>query len=201
MINFMKFLTNKNFKDMKVKLLFLMLISIFSVQGSELYYLNVETSRSNEFRFYSNSNENFSSEDFERFLSEENDFAGKDNSLGAFPVIGIVGTLTGWADGADILMTTLNGVNYLATNVTFLADGEMKFRRDGVWVENWGDNQFPSGIGTQGGQNIPVPFGTYDITFNFETGAYSFTLLPSMFPVIGIIGEFNGWSESVNMPT
>jgi hypothetical protein len=98
-------------------------------------------------------------------------------------------------------MATEDGINYSASNVTFPSNGQMKFRQDQSWDVQWSNNQFPSGIAVSNGQDIPVPFGSYDISLNIQTGAYSFTLLPSQFPQIGIIGEFNGWSESVNMQT
>uniref|UniRef100_UPI004048FBBB T9SS type A sorting domain-containing protein n=1 Tax=Flavobacterium sp. TaxID=239 RepID=UPI004048FBBB len=119
-----------------------------------------------------------------------------------FPNIGIVGTITNWGSNPDIPMTTEDGINYSASNVMFMSNEEMKFRQDQNWAVNWGATQFPSGTAVLGNpDNISVPAGSYDISFNFQTGAYSFTLLPSEFPVIGLIGEFNGWSESVNMFT
>ncbi|MDV7392558.1 hypothetical protein RZS08_14425, partial [Arthrospira platensis SPKY1] len=99
-------------------------------------------------------------------------------------------------------MSTTDGVNYSASNVSFPAGGGLvKFRQDSSWNVNWGSNQFPSGVATQGGLDIPVPAGSYDITFNIQTGAYNFTFIPSGFPVIGMIGEFNNWAESVDMFT
>ncbi len=148
---------------MKLKLLFFMLISVFSIQAKD-------------------------------------GFSSKPDGL-TFPNIGIVGTITNWGSSPDIAMTTMDGINYLASNVTFPSNGQMKFRQDQSWDVQWSNNQFPSGFAVSNGQDIPVPFGSYDISLNIQTGAYSFTLLPSQFPQIGIIGEFNGWSESVNMPT
>uniref|UniRef100_UPI0040490D7B T9SS type A sorting domain-containing protein n=1 Tax=Flavobacterium sp. TaxID=239 RepID=UPI0040490D7B len=118
-----------------------------------------------------------------------------------FPNIGMSGTLTNFADGADIVMDTEDGITYTAENISFPPNGVVKFRQDGNWTVNWGSTDFPSGTGTQGGADIPVPFGSYDVTFNYTTGAYTFTALPSEFPVIGLIGEFNDWSQSVNMFT
>ncbi len=148
---------------MKLKLLFFMLISVFSMQAKD-------------------------------------GFASKADAFN-FPNIGIVGTITNWGGNPDIAMATMDGINYLATNVTFPSNGAMKFRQNQNWDIQWTNNQFPTGVAVPNGQDIPVPFGSYDISLNIQTGAYSFTLLPSQFPQIGIIGEFNGWSESVNMPT
>jgi hypothetical protein len=75
----------------------------------------------------------------------------------------------------------------------------MKFREDGAWTVNWGSDTFPTGTGTQNGPDIPVPltdtttaaFTDYFVTFNCETGEYSFTLTCGK---VALIGEFNGWS-------
>ena len=55
-----------------------------------------------------------------------------------------------------------------------LTDGAVKFRAQDDWAINWGATDFPSGVGTQNGDNIPVSAGTYTIKFNVKTGAYSF---------------------------
>lgn len=68
---------------------------------------------------------------------------------------------------------------------------EMKFRENADWTVNWGSDQFPTGTATEGGPNIPVPFGTWLVMFNCETGVYSFT---STCGTISMIGEFNEWA-------
>ena len=52
---------------------------------------------------------------------------------------------------------------------------EVKFRKTGDWGYNWGNNDFPSGIGFTNGPNIPVPYGSYLISFNCVTYAYNFS--------------------------
>jgi hypothetical protein len=69
---------------------------------------------------------------------------------------------------------------------------ELKFRENADWAINWGAADFPSGIGLQNGANIPVPVGTYKVTFNCLTGAYNFL---STCGNIALIGEFNGWAD------
>lgn len=55
------------------------------------------------------------------------------------------------------------------------ADDEgVKFRADTAWTINWGADDFPSGVGTQGGPNIKTIAGTYDVMLNSATGAYAF---------------------------
>jgi hypothetical protein len=53
-------------------------------------------------------------------------------------------------------------------------NGDVKFRADSNWTVNWGAVDFPNGIGTQDGPNIPAAAGTYGIVFNSATGEYSF---------------------------
>ncbi|RZJ30832.1 MAG: T9SS type A sorting domain-containing protein [Flavobacterium sp.] len=105
-------------------------------------------------------------------------------------VVSIVGTgVNGWPGtmtGAEMDLMTTDFVTYTLSNVT-VNTGEVKFRYNHDWVTNWGGSGFPSGTGVQGGPNIPTTAGTYDITFNRTTGAYSF-VGSSAFPSIGIWG-------------
>lgn len=114
-----------------------------------------------------------------------------------FPSIGISGTAVGddFA-GPDVDLVTTDGINYTLSGFTFLA-GEAKFRQDDAWTINWGGTTFPSGTATLGGSNIPVPAGTFTVTFNRNTGAYNFG-----FVSIGILGTaVNGWDTDVDMLT
>jgi len=120
--------------------------------------------------------------------------------------ISIVGeAVGGWPDDdpstpdTHILSTTDN-INYTISGLvvtTAASGGGAKFRQDGAWTTNWGNASFPNGIGTQSGSNILTVAGTYDVTFNRLTGAYSFNNVVS-FPSVGILGDavsgtgFNG---------
>ena len=84
--------------------------------------------------------------------------------------IGLSGDFNNWGDE---VLTTSDNITYTKT-VTFSVSGNAKFRQNGSWTTNWGANAFPSGTGTQNGANIPVPAGTYNITFNRTTGDYNF---------------------------
>ena len=72
-------------------------------------------------------------------------------------------------------------------------DIEVKFRQDADWTSNWGNPAFPSGVATSGGDNILAIDGTYDVSFNCATGAYSFVTNDDVCGDIGIIGDFNTW--------
>ncbi|MEO6131502.1 MAG: SusF/SusE family outer membrane protein, partial [Saprospiraceae bacterium] len=78
-----------------------------------------------------------------------------------------------------------------------LTDGEAKFRANDNWDINWGSTDFPIGVGTQNGPNIPVRAGMTRVTFNSATGAYYFSVVSD----IGIIGSATplGWNEDINM--
>jgi len=97
--------------------------------------------------------------------------------------IGIVGAFNSWTP-PDISMTTTDNVHYTKIGWTLSADGQIKFRQDETWTSPalaWGaptsGSAWPSGIGSTqaGGANIPAIAGTWDVTFNESTGAYSFT--------------------------
>ena len=117
-----------------------------------------------------------------------------------FPSVGMLGSALGddFA-GPDTNMTTADGTTYTLSGFTFLA-GEAKFRQDDAWTVNWGDTAFPTGTALQGGPNIPVPAGTYSVTFNRTTGNYNFGYVS-----IGILGSaidpVTGWDADIDLTT
>ena len=113
--------------------------------------------------------------------------------------IGMIGDFTNWS--TDEVMNTSDNVTFTLTGYTITVTGGVKFRQDADWAVNWGDAAFPSGTGIQGGSNIPVPAGTYDITFDITTGDYSFTSVSTGYDVIGFIGGFNAYASVVEMAT
>jgi len=101
-----------------------------------------------------------------------------------FPSVGILGdALPGWWY-EDIDLTTTDGIVYTITDLP-INQGEVKFRQDNDWIINWGNTDFPAGYGYQDGPNIPVPAGTYTVTFNRLTGEYAFTATSC--PVPGVV--------------
>ena len=100
-----------------------------------------------------------------------------------FQVISIIGDAApgGWVD-TD--MTTTDGNIYKLRAV--LGTGALKFRGDHSWTlpYNWGGTAFPSGTAVVNADGVVIPTaGTYDVTFNKTTLAYSI-----QFKVISIIG-------------
>lgn len=113
--------------------------------------------------------------------------------------ISLIGEMTSWTD--DIMMMRVPGnpdlfVQIITVDTTMDSDGsgfvDMKFRANHDWGTNWGDTTFPTGVGLPGGPNIPVPYGTWAVSFNCATGEYEYT---STCNDIGLIGEFNGWAD------
>jgi hypothetical protein len=89
------------------------------------------------------------------------------------PTIGILGdaTPTGWE--FDTNMETTDNSTYTLTNF-ILSDGELKFRKDNLWLQNWGNNNFPTGVADLLGNNIFATAGMYNVSFNVNSRAYSF---------------------------
>jgi hypothetical protein len=112
-------------------------------------------------------------------------------SFAQFANIGILGgsTVTGWDSDTD--MVTTDGVTYTLNNVVITvppANGGVKFRQDDAWTINWGSDAWPTGTGTQGGANIPAVDGTYDVTFNITTGAYTFAPAGVEYDAVSLVG-------------
>ncbi len=109
------------------------------------------------------------------------------------PEIKIAGTSTNPASG--IVLTTSNGINYSLPSVTLTA-GNAKFNQSSS-PNSWGGTAFPAGTAaTSTGTAITIPAGTYNISFNRNTGAYSFQNTS-----VALIGDFNSWSADEAMTT
>ena len=111
--------------------------------------------------------------------------------------VGLIGTATpgGWDVDTNMVQDAVD-TNLWTLDITLVA-GEAKFRANDEWTINWGETDFPTGIGTQGGPNIPVFAGDYTVTFNSGTGEYNFAVASP----IGIIGDATpgGWDTDTNM--
>ena len=114
--------------------------------------------------------------------------------IGVIPKIGIIGSATAKGWGEDTDMTNLgNGVYEIVID---LVAGECKFRQDDAWAINWGSVDFPTGIGTQDGKNIPVTAGKWRVTFKISTGEYKFTnavTYASKAKELFLLGSFNNF--------
>lgn len=118
-----------------------------------------------------------------------------------FVSIGIIGDATpgGWDTDTDMDKSPTD--ESVWTKRLILTDGEAKFRANDDWVFNWGAGDFPSGVGENGGANIPIPAGEYKITFNSTTGEYNFEVLV-VYSTVGLIGPSTpnaNWETDVDM--
>ena len=104
-------------------------------------------------------------------------------------VVKLVGTAT-VAEGTT--MVTGDGSVYKVTS-TF-TEGTLQFDIDGALV---GGTGYPTGNADADTNFIPVPAGTYTVTFDLSTGDYSFA-----FPLISITGAgVGGWGVDTDLTT
>jgi len=96
--------------------------------------------------------------------------------LQVFSTVGVVGTASpsgSWDIDTPMNKDPNDENNWILPSANF-TDGPVKFRAEGAWTFNWGALDFPTGIGTQDGPNIPVVAGTYGVTINTNSGEYAF---------------------------
>lgn len=102
---------------------------------------------------------------------------------------GIAGSATpgGWDEFADDIPFWQTGTDNVFVAYANLNDGEIKFRKDAQWIENYGGS---GGNLVAGGDNIPVTAGKYKITIDLN--ALTYTIEPFS---LGIVGSAtpNGW--------
>lgn len=89
------------------------------------------------------------------------------NDAPTYSTIGLIGDATadGWDADQDMTQSEFDPHIWYISGIE-LAEGEVKFRADDDWVDEWGGDTALSGQATQGGPNIPVSEGTYDVWFN-----------------------------------
>lgn len=94
-------------------------------------------------------------------------------SSGSDQNISLIGDYNSWSDTS---MSTTDNITYTLDAVSISA-GDVKFRRDSGWECNWGDTATADGTADpNSGDNIAITTtGTYDVSFNLSTLAYTFT--------------------------
>jgi len=105
--------------------------------------------------------------------------------------MGLVGSATenGW-DGPDMMMEYDQYSDVFRAIVT-LTDGEMKFRLNNDWGNNWGDDGV-DGTADSGGANIVVTAGNYIVTFDMNKLTYTLEKIDNIWGLVGS-GAPNGW--------
>ena len=112
--------------------------------------------------------------------------------------IGVIGSALpfGWDMDVNMAPDTANPDGFILR--IDLVPGEAKFRKDDDWAVNWGGADFPSGVGTQDGPNIPIAnAGEYVITFDTATAEYNFNQIVA-YETVGLIGDATpgGWDSA-----
>ena len=127
------------------------------------------------------------------------------NAMSQCGQVSLIGEFNGWAGDHNMTRDPVNPELFSTILILTYADDtsvppdsivELKFRENADWAVNWGDTVFPTGIGVLNGGNIPVPVGSYLVTFNCTTGDYNFETTCGD---ISMIGEFNAWAGDVAM--
>jgi hypothetical protein len=87
----------------------------------------------------------------------------------------LIGAFNQWS--SDFEMTQTAPHNWYV-KFTQKETGELKFRANGGWDVNWGTGmtigKIYYGVGTNGGSNITLPAGNYEVFFNDITGNFAF---------------------------
>jgi hypothetical protein len=98
-------------------------------------------------------------------------------------------------EGASVVFSSTDGINYNANNATF-PETTVVFHIDDTGT-GWGSASFPTGTATEGGAGIPVAANSYNVWFNLETGEYSFN-----FVTISLIGAgVVDWDTDTDLAT
>ncbi|WP_310559249.1 T9SS type A sorting domain-containing protein [Flavobacterium sp.] len=133
-----------------------------------------------------------------------------DFKVATFPTIALVGSAVGgWPGTPDNpgpidknQMATTDGITYTLNNVPVVGGGpdqKCLFRVGNAWDKKYGSSAFPEGMGAGGG-DILVPdvamTGTYNVTLNTSTGAYTFTKIT--YAIVG--AGVGGWPGEPGNP-
>jgi hypothetical protein len=104
---------------------------------------------------------------------------------------GVVGSAANdWGATPDLPFYTTSTAGVLVAYVT-LIDGEIKFRENNEWTNDYGDSG-ADGTLDSGGSNIAVTAGSYKITMNLNNLTYTMVKF-----TIGIVGSsYNDWGAT-----
>jgi len=92
----------------------------------------------------------------------------------SYTMMALSGDFNGWSSSANPASPFLAANNHQwYTTVTISAAAGIKFNNNN-WAISWGGNDFPTGIGSTTGGNIPDAAGTYTVCFNDIDGCYYF---------------------------
>lgn len=100
-------------------------------------------------------------------------------AMTSYTAIDLAGNLNNWGGGTMLTQSSFDSHQWYYKDLVVSSNGEAKFRAPqhvagDAWAVNWGSATEFSGQGTQGGANIPLNAGTYDVYFNDIDGRYQF---------------------------
>ena len=116
-----------------------------------------------------------------------------EKAISGWNVIGLNGN---WSD--DVIAKEKDGI--WTVRVAVESDTDFKWRKDGGWDENYGGDFAELGVpfpAVAGGNNVKLAAGYWLLTLDF-TGAEP-VLMVSDGTVWSLIGDFNSWSDDVEM--
>lgn len=137
------------------------------------------------------------------FNDESGEYSFVEAGTATYGSIGLIGAQSDWANDIGDLTQDSNDP-HVWTGTMALNAGELKFRANDSWDNNWGAAAYPSGYGIGGGPNINIPVsGTYFVYFNDASGEYFFAPASGATPyaALGIIGSAtaNGWDSDTDL--
>ncbi|OYU82868.1 MAG: hypothetical protein CFE24_13825, partial [Flavobacterium sp. BFFFF2] len=131
-------------------------------------------------------------------------------SITTIPNILLTGAgVGGWVEAGMVALSSTDGISFTKSRVEILGSGgassEVKFT-EGTWASALGNSSsvagsgFPTGTASVSGSNIAATPGFWDVSYNYQTKAYSFTASSSPNPVINLSGTAVG-STAVTLST
>jgi hypothetical protein len=121
-----------------------------------------------------------------------NSVTGEYNFTRTWASVAMIGAFNNWNGDVPMNRDAVNP-NLWKLSRSWYVDSPVKFRANGTWTTNWGDDAWPTGTGTPNGLNIPLVMGKYDVTFNSTSGDYSFATNSNFCGEIDVVGDFNEW--------
>lgn len=107
--------------------------------------------------------------------------------------LGIVGNAyNNWGATPDFMLE-YDQYSDVFRGIVTLLDGEMKFRMNNAWDENYGDDG-ADGTLEPGGQNLSVSAGIYIVTVNLNEKTYSLQQIENVWGLVG--NAYNDWGAT-----
>ena len=130
-------------------------------------------------------------------------------------VYGLVGTINGWGETADLALAAHKGSWVAYKNFTVSSEDQFKIRVNSDWGENYGaaGEVEPFALTTAekytlvgNGKNMSIVGGTYDVYFNTATAEFVIVAAGAEDPTAGavvnygLVGTINSWGGSLDIP-